>query len=114
MTPYKLLVFTVLLLFVTGLSAASGMGAQQAAGITQGVDVSVEKGNKGMVSGLKTYCHYYSLDACDSEFGLLSIPGTLYHYWSVDDPDEWYEDNRKGGNGQDSSQSDSKEVHSFD
>jgi len=101
----------LLLFSSTGFAAGQ---ATEGVGIGEQVTVGVDRGDHGIYQSLSVYCRFYALDSCSGGFNVFSVPGTLYHYLTVDDPDAWYEENREGGNDQDSSQSDSKEVHSFD
>lgn len=104
----------MIILLVSSTAMAAGQSTE-GVGIGEKVSVGVDRSDYGMYQSLRVYCRGYALDACDGGFGVLSVPGTLYHYFTVDDPEEWYRENKvnnESGSSEEGS-SETQEVHRF-
>lgn len=114
----KLSLLTVLILLATGFTTAQE--SIEGVGMGEKVSVDMDRSDYGVYQSLRVYCKSYALDSCDGGFNLLSVPGTLHHYITVDDPEEDYEermdekeDEEDDKDESSSSGSDSEEVHHF-
>lgn len=81
------------ILILLCISLATSSTSEQAIGMGQEVEVGVDRANHGFFTSLSIYCRTYELDTCQNGFGWGSVIPTLWHYLTVDDPEQWYEEN---------------------
>lgn len=90
----------LLVLILMSISLGSSSTSEQAIGMGQEVEVGVDRANHGIITSLNIYCRAYELEACENGFGWSSVLPTLWHYITVDDPEQWYEENNGEGSGE--------------